>query len=146
MGCRSCPWHLGRAAHGGATTDNGHFYPSVAVRAVLYSTLISVLSPDDIRDHIHCQTMLITSDKEAAMQTTPPLNAELNTYGFPQGYFMLRSLATDRVLDVAQGLLDDGTCVILWPMTETSFVECKSVNSVVPPRATIHKIVKLEQP
>ncbi|KAI1788787.1 WD40 repeat-like protein [Ganoderma leucocontextum] len=61
--------------------------------------------------------------EEAAMQTTPPLNAELNTYGFPQGYFMLRSLATDRVLDVAQGLLEDGTCVILWPMTETSLVE-----------------------
>ncbi|PIL31835.1 hypothetical protein GSI_06539 [Ganoderma sinense ZZ0214-1] len=67
--------------------------------------------------------MLITSDKEATMQTTPPLNAELNTYGFPQGYFILRSLATDRVLDVAQGLLEDGTCVILWPMTETSLVE-----------------------
>ena len=80
--------------------------------------------------------MLITSDKEAAMQTTPPLNAELNTYGFPQGYFMLHSLATDRVLDVAQGLLEDGTCVILWPMTETSLVECKSLNTMAPPRAT----------
>ena len=84
--------------------------------------------------------MLITSDKEAAMQTTPPLTAELNTYGFPQGYFILRSLATDRVLDVAQGLLEDGTCVILWPMTETSLVECKFVNSMAPLRAAIHKI------
>ena len=69
--------------------------------------------------------MLITSDKEAAMQTVPPLTAELNTYGFPQGYFMLRSLGTDRVLDVAQGLTADGTPVILWPMNETSLVECK---------------------
>ena len=77
--------------------------------------------------------MLITSDKEAAMETTPPLNAELNTYGFPQGYFMLRSLATDRVLDVAQGLLEDETCVILWPMTETSLVECTSLKFVAPP-------------
>ena len=66
------------------------------------------------------------------MGTTPPLDAELNTYGFPQGYFMLRSLATDRVLDVAQGLLEDGTCVILWPMTETSLVECKPLSCVAP--------------
>ncbi|KAI0361487.1 WD40 repeat-like protein [Trametes cingulata] len=55
--------------------------------------------------------------------TVPPLHVELNTYGFPQGYFMLRSLGTARVLDVAQGLLDDGTDIILWPATDSSQVE-----------------------
>ncbi|TBU63826.1 WD40 repeat-like protein [Dichomitus squalens] len=64
-----------------------------------------------------------SDDDEAAMQTVPPLAAELNTYGFPQGYFMLRSLGTNRVLDVSEGLSDDGTPIILWPMNETSLVE-----------------------
>ncbi|KAI0639524.1 WD40 repeat-like protein [Trametes polyzona] len=61
-----------------------------------------------------------TSDDD---EDVPALPVELNSYGFPQGYFMLRSLGTGRVLDVAQGHLDDGTEVILWPATDTSQVE-----------------------
>lgn len=72
------------------------------------------------------RAMLITSDKEERpLSTIPPLEVELNTYGFPRGYFMLRSLGTDRVLDVCQGLIADGTAIILWPSTESSLVECE---------------------
>lgn len=78
--------------------------------------------------------MVITGDDsderkdEMQLPTTdavPPLSVELNSYGFPQGYFMLRSIGTDRLLDVAQGFIEDGTDVILWPATETSQVECE---------------------
>ncbi|RPD55853.1 WD40 repeat-like protein [Lentinus tigrinus ALCF2SS1-6] len=67
--------------------------------------------------------MLVTSDKEAKALSVQPLDAELTNYGFPQGYFMLRSIGTGRMLDVCQGFKEDGTAVILWPMTESSFVE-----------------------
>ena len=70
--------------------------------------------------------MLITSDKEAkAPSSVPPLDVELTSHGFPQGYFMLRSIGTGRMLDVCQGLKEDGTAVILWPATESSLVECE---------------------
>ncbi|KAI0825009.1 WD40 repeat-like protein [Trametes gibbosa] len=75
-------------------------------------------------------TMVIIEDEEPktemqlpATNAVTPLPVELNSYGFPQGYFMLRSLGSGRILDVAQGLLDDGTEVILWHATETSQVE-----------------------
>ncbi|KAH9944278.1 WD40 repeat-like protein [Epithele typhae] len=69
-------------------------------------------------------TMLVTSDKEARIGTpVPPLEADLNNHGFPRGYFMLRSIGTDRVLDVTQGFSEDGTPVILWPSTESSLVD-----------------------
>ena len=69
--------------------------------------------------------MLITSDKESQLPSVPPLAAELDNYGFPRGYFMLRSVGTDRVLDVCQGLKEDGTSILLWPVTESSLVECE---------------------
>lgn len=80
--------------------------------------------------------MLITPDQEKDMgsTTTPPLQTELNSYGFPQGYFMLRSVGTERVLDVTQGIKEDGTPIILWPATESSMVDCeqqhKSLGSI----------------
>jgi hypothetical protein len=45
------------------------------------------------------------------------------TNGFPAGYFVIRSLATDRLLDVTQDEIEDGTDIILWPEKETSLVE-----------------------
>ncbi|OSX66899.1 hypothetical protein POSPLADRAFT_1042203 [Postia placenta MAD-698-R-SB12] len=63
-------------------------------------------------------------DKEAAANTQiAPMDADLNTYGFPPGYFIVRSVASNRNLDVELGLIDDGTNVILWPQTETSLVD-----------------------
>lgn len=43
--------------------------------------------------------------------------------GFPGGYFLIKSVATGKVLDVARGENDDGTDVILWNEKETSLVE-----------------------
>ncbi|GBE77656.1 hypothetical protein SCP_0105370 [Sparassis crispa] len=51
------------------------------------------------------------------------MDADLNTYGFPSGYFLIRSVPTNRVFDVTEGFVADSTEVILWPETETSMVE-----------------------
>ena len=69
--------------------------------------------------------MLITTEKDDHSPAITPLQVELNSYGFPRGYFMLRSVGTGRVLDVYQGFSQDGTSLILWPATETSLVECE---------------------
>lgn len=53
----------------------------------------------------------------------PPLSADLQTYGFPAGYFVIKNLANDRLLDVESDMVEDGTPLILWPETETSLVE-----------------------
>ena len=76
--------------------------------------------------------MVITGDDEPKTEMpteleVPPLSVELNSYGFPQGYFMLRCIGAARVLDVAQGFVEDGTDVILWHPTDSSQVECEFV-------------------
>ncbi|KXN88944.1 hypothetical protein AN958_06815 [Leucoagaricus sp. SymC.cos] len=45
------------------------------------------------------------------------------TNGFPPGYFVIRSVATNRSLDVKGDAVEDGTEVLLWPEKETSLVE-----------------------
>lgn len=68
--------------------------------------------------------LIITPESDKEARVSPPLlDVELNSYGFPQGYFILRSIGTGRVLDLCQGIKDDGTSIILWPATETSLVE-----------------------
>ena len=44
-------------------------------------------------------------------------------FGFPPGYFIIRSVATGRLLDVAHNELSDGAEVISWPEMESSLVE-----------------------
>ena len=44
-------------------------------------------------------------------------------FGFPPGYFVIRSLATGRLWDVSSDEVEDGTPVILWPEKEQSLVE-----------------------
>lgn len=51
------------------------------------------------------------------------MNGDVQTYGFPPGYFIIRNLATNRVLDVEKDGIEDGTEVILWAETETALVE-----------------------
>jgi hypothetical protein len=64
-----------------------------------------------------------------ALETPPPYSiaAYASTYGsifgFPLGYFMIRSLATGRVLDVDSSYISDGTEVVLWEEKEKSLVE-----------------------
>lgn len=49
--------------------------------------------------------------------------ADVQTYGFPAGYFVIRSVATNRMLDVVLDDMEDGTEIILWPDKEPSLVE-----------------------
>ena len=64
-----------------------------------------------------------------AFETPPPytIAASASTYGsifgFPLGYFVIRSLATGRVLDVDANQISDGTEVVLWEEKEKSLVE-----------------------
>lgn len=44
-------------------------------------------------------------------------------FGFPPGYFVIRSVATGRLWDVSSDEVEDGTPVILWPEKEQSLVE-----------------------
>ncbi|RDB28439.1 hypothetical protein Hypma_015928 [Hypsizygus marmoreus] len=53
------------------------------------------------------------------------MTGNVQTYGFPAGYFTIRSVASDRVLDVFDDDIEDGTEVILWPEKETSLVETR---------------------
>jgi len=67
--------------------------------------------------------MYLTPAEAARNMQLTPMDADLNTYGFPPGYFLIRSLATNRLLDVTQGSTEDGTEIILYPQTESSLVE-----------------------
>ncbi|KAJ3557113.1 hypothetical protein NM688_g1647 [Phlebia brevispora] len=61
-------------------------------------------------------------DTALNMQLTP-MDADLHTYGFPAGYFIIRNVATNKLLDVEAGRTEDGTPIILYNETETSLVE-----------------------
>lgn len=50
---------------------------------------------------------------------------EVPLHGFPEGYFVIRSVASDRLLDVALDDVEDGTEVLLFPEKEHSLVESK---------------------
>ena len=67
--------------------------------------------------------MLVTPEEEALNSQVHPMDADLHTYGFPPGYFVIRSMANDRLLDVAGDGVEDSNEVILWPATESSLVE-----------------------
>jgi len=49
--------------------------------------------------------------------------ASIHTLGFPTGYFLIRSMATGKVLDVSTGAIADGTPVVLWTQKEKMLVE-----------------------
>lgn len=51
------------------------------------------------------------------------MTADIQAFGFPPGYFIVRSVATDRLLDVTEDEIEDSTEIILWPEKETSLVE-----------------------
>ena len=61
-------------------------------------------------------------DDALNMQLTP-MDADLHTYGFPPGYFVIRNVATNRLLDVQSDMVEDGTPIILYLETEGSLVE-----------------------
>ena len=60
--------------------------------------------------------------------TVPPPSysasmSSLPNLGFPPGYFLIRSVANGRALDVAQNETKDGSKVVCWPEKEYSLVE-----------------------
>ena len=50
----------------------------------------------------------------------------IDTFGFPAGYFILRSVGSNRLLDVTMDDIEDGTEIALWPEKEKSLVESTS--------------------
>lgn len=73
--------------------------------------------------------MLVSSVEEAMNRQAAPIDADLHTYGFPPGYFIVRSMATNRLLDVACDDIEDSAEIILWPATETSLVESNAMRA-----------------
>ena len=53
------------------------------------------------------------------------MSAVLQQSGFPPSYFVIKSAASDRVLDVDARTVEDGAEVHLWPEKEKSLVEGK---------------------
>ena len=49
--------------------------------------------------------------------------ADIDNTGFPPGYFIIRSVASDRLLDVTMDETEDGTEICLWPEKEKSLVD-----------------------
>ena len=56
----------------------------------------------------------------------PNEKASSNDLGFPPGCFILRSVSTKRLFDVAGESVRDRTPIILWPEKDNSLVESKS--------------------
>lgn len=80
---------------------------------------------------------------ESALNTqVAPMDADLNLYGFPPGYFIIKNVASERLLDIDMDMVEDGTRAILWPETETSLVEGALV--VVPSGRCRLLIVRLD--
>ncbi|KAF8913240.1 hypothetical protein CPB84DRAFT_1812115 [Gymnopilus junonius] len=48
---------------------------------------------------------------------------QIDRSGFPGGYFVIRSVAAERLLDVTGDEIEDGTEIALWPEKEKSHVE-----------------------
>jgi hypothetical protein len=66
--------------------------------------------------------------------TADPL---LETHGFPAGYFVIRSVASNRLLDVHMDDIEDGTEILLWPEKESSIVESTPSIHVLPQRQSL---------
>ena len=86
-------------------------------------------SPEgDQSDQLGIQTSVVSSQPPAPLPDPPSYHATMSlsaegNFGFPSGYFVIRSLATGRVLDIELDDVSDGAEAILWPEKETSIVE-----------------------
>lgn len=58
------------------------------------------------------------------------MTADLQTFGFPPGYFIIRSVTTQRLWDVKADEVEDGTEIALWPEKDNSLVEGMSWSSL----------------
>ena len=57
--------------------------------------------------------------------------ADTDSTGFPPGYFVVRSVASGRLLDVTMDDIENGTGIGLWPEKEKSLVKVSSVSPLV---------------
>ena len=79
------------------------------------------------------------------------MEADLHTYGFPAGYFVIKNVATGKLLDVQSDMVEDGTPVILYDETETSIVEGMTLSHRIPSLVDIalphrHEETRVKQP
>ena len=51
---------------------------------------------------------------------------DTESLGFPTGYFLIKSVATGRILEVYANETKDSSPVALWPVREQSLVESTS--------------------
>lgn len=58
------------------------------------------------------------------------MTADAQTFGFPAGYFVIRSVATMRLWDVQNDDVEDSTEILLWPEKEKSLVEGTNARSL----------------
>ena len=58
-------------------------------------------------------------------------HVDTETLGFPTGYFLIRSVATGRLLDIYGNAKEDSSPLALWPAKEQSLVESTSVRSPI---------------
>jgi hypothetical protein len=56
--------------------------------------------------------------------------ANIDNTGFPSGYFIIRSVASERLLDVTMGNTEDGTELGLWPEKEKSLVDSQYLSNL----------------
>ena len=61
----------------------------------------------------------------------PFMELSLETYGFPSGYFVIKNVATNRLLDVEAGKVEDGTNIILWTENDSSLVEGEGLDITI---------------
>ena len=54
-------------------------------------------------------------------------HVDTESLGFPTGYFLIRSAATGRLLDVYKNETRDDSPIGLWPAKEQSLVESMSL-------------------
>lgn len=52
---------------------------------------------------------------------------DTETLGFPTGYFLIKSIATGRLLDIFKNETRDNAPLALWPAKEQSLVESTPV-------------------
>jgi WD repeat-containing protein 23 len=82
-----------------------------------------------------CKAVTVVDRLQSALSGhsshTMTMTAGDEDYGFPAGYFVVCSTASDRLLDVAGENVRDGGDIILFPEKEKSLVEgvfCSSIS------------------
>lgn len=98
---------------------NVHLYGVYA--SVIFKFLLLNIESQQCTNTIIC--CLTLRHHPRLFRVSAIMTADIQTFGFPPGYFVVRSVATGRLLDVTEDEIEDSTEIILWPEKETSLVE-----------------------